>query len=101
MYFSPTNDGKRSTTKNFLYKFLDEYNLRASFDQNKISFSVDGALYGDIVEMFTENGLYPAVTICLPHNFGRISKRTLDERLHDHWPEGPQKINVSDMSLSL
>ena len=56
---------------------------------------MDGALYGDVVEMFKENALYPAVTICLPHNFGNLSKRTLDNNLKRHWAEGPEKINVS------
>ena len=95
VHFRPTDDAKKEYTKNILYRFLDEWNLKPAFMQNKISMSVDGALYPHVREMYTDNNLYPAVTICFPHNFGRVSKRTLDNNLKRHWPEGPEKINVS------
>ena len=93
--FSPTDDAGKIETKNILYRFLDEWKLRPAFDQNKIAFSCDGALYPFVHEMYTENALYPDVTICFPHNFNNIGKRTLFENLTRHWPNGPEKINVS------
>ena len=61
---------------------------------NKINFVVDGALYSHVVSLFTANNLTPMVSICSPHNTGRLGKRTVQDNLATHWDDGPAYIEV-------
>ena len=94
MSFSPTNDATKVITIEFLTNFLHEWGLFKAFEENKITFSVDGALYTTARDLYLKNNLIPRVNICVPHNFGNTSKRSLDENLKTYWPEGPSKIQV-------
>ena len=93
--YLPTNDGSDNETKRLLYNFLDEWGLTDAFLQNKIAFAVDGALYSAVNKMFIEKNLQPLVSICQPHSFGNMAKRTLDQNLTAYWPEGKQEIEVN------
>ena len=94
MSFSPTNDCRKDITKEYLITVMKKWNLYEAFKENKITFSVDGALYTYTRELYTDLNLIPRVNICAPHNFGNISDRSLDQNLVTYWPGGPSKIKV-------
>ena len=79
-------------------EFLNEWNLMDAFKQNKITFSVDCCLFTTARDLFTKKDLIPRVNICVPHNFGRNSKRSMNENLVNYWPDGPTQIKVGKIN---
>ena len=100
LQYLPTNDATDAETKKYLSNFLEDWGLQDAFKQNKIAFAVDGALYTATTKLFTDDNLEPLVSICQPHSFGNLAKRTLDENLTEYWPEGKAEIEVFKIDRS-
>ena len=103
MSFSPTNDASKDINMKYLEKVLVDWKLLTAFEDNKITFSVDCALFTAARDLYLKRDLVPRVNICTPHNFGNTSKRSMDQNLTDYWPDGPSKIQVifhSDTSVT-